>query len=117
MAANPQYATVHLVSQNKGRTKAIDAYCSDVANAQVRFDEGNGAGAATPTKYTIPFNGYIFDFTMEADMTDTNVLQLTIGGAPTGDWMRYKNHLSTAERTALIIPVAKGQELGFIQRA
>lgn len=113
--ATPAYGTILLVSP-KGVTRAIDMYLSDVANAQANFDEGQGATTTSATKFPIPFSGYLKDISLENDIVDCEALQLTVNGAPSGDFFRSVNHLSTAERMKFAIPVLAGQEIGIIQR-
>lgn len=117
MVAAPQYATVTLYNKG-GLTKAIDTYLSDVANANGNFDSGQGASSTSDDEYVIPFGGHIIDFSINTGMTDTTKIEVLVNNTPTGDFLRYANHLNTlTSRIPLRIPVTAGQRIRFIQRA
>ena len=114
MTAAPQYGT--LIISDGSTSINVDVYLSDVANGAVNFDSGVSAGSASETFYKCPINGRIIDFSIKTGMTDTTAMRCTIDGSPTKSVCRYGNHLNTmALRPALNIPVAAGENIGFIQ--
>lgn len=118
MVAAPQYASI-TVTDPKGRiTRTIDSYLSDVDAAVVRFDNGQGASSTSGEEFFAPLSGWITDFSIASGMTDTTKIQLLVNGRPTGDHLRYANHVNTlANRVPLRIPVISGQRVSAIQRA
>jgi len=116
MAAAPQYGTLTITD---GSTSiAVDVYLSDVANAAVNFDSGISASATSETFYKCPINGKITDFSILTGMTDTTCMRVTINGSPTKSVVRYNSHLNTlSQRPSLNIPVAAGENIGFVQLA
>lgn len=118
MVAAPQYATLTIVGPRGIATKAVDMYLSDVADARVNFDSGQGASSSSQDDYYSPFTGFITDFSIASGMTDTTKIQVLRDNTPTGDHLRFANHLNSLNsRIPLRIPVVKGQRIGAIQRA
>ena len=117
MAATPQRGTLQLEGIS-GMKYTKEVYVSDVANANITFDGGAGAGSGSPTKWTAPEPIAIVDFSMITGTADTTKIQMTRNGTATGDILRYANHLSTLNsRPALGIVFAQGDEIGGIQLA
>lgn len=118
MVAAPQYATITMVGPRGQLTKAIDTYLSDVADARGNFDSGQGASSTSENEFIAPFSGFIADFSIPTGMTDTTKVQVLVNNTPTGDHLRYANHLNTlTSRIPLRIPVAAGSRFTMIQRA
>jgi len=92
---------------------------SDVANAQVTWDNGSGASSTSSTFYKAPENIVIYDFSVATGLTDTTNFVLTSDGAQIqNSRLRYANFLnSIATRPVLNIGIAKGSNLGAIQAA
>lgn len=116
MVAAPQYASMTITD---GSTSiSVDLYLSDVVNGAVNFDSGISAGATSETFYKCPINGKIIDLSILTGMTDTTCVRATINGSPTKSVIRYNSHLNTSsQRTQLNIPVAAGENIGFVQLA
>jgi hypothetical protein len=118
MAAAPQYGTFSFQGIATGRVYNVDAYFSDVADALVTFDAGAGASATSPTSFTAPENLLLFDQAIVTGMTDTTKIQILRGNQPTGDFLRYSQHLTTsALRSPLRIGFRAGVEIRAIQKA
>ena len=118
MAAAPQSGTFVFAGLQTGRNYNKDVYCSDVANALINWDVGQGAGSGTETFWTAPESCVIVDFTQVTGMTDTVSLQVTVNGVPTGDIIRFANHLNTLNsRPILNIPVPAGGKVSCNQLA
>lgn len=118
MAATPQYGSMTFVGLRSGRTYTKDVYLSDVANALVRWDAGQGAGAATPTEWICPEPVALVDYAQVTGTQDTTKLQLTVNGIPTGDILRYVPHLTTnSKRPSLLLKIATYARIGALQLA
>lgn len=117
MAATPKNATFTFQGAS-GKNYNVDAYCSDVANALVRFDGGAGAGSATPEYWRAPENVLLKDISIVTGMQDTTKLQILRNNAATGDIARYVPHVSTAPfRPAMNVGYAMGTEVRALQLA
>jgi hypothetical protein len=117
MAATPQSATFVFVGQS-GQTYHVDAYVSDVAAANVRFDSGAGSGAATNTFWMPPENVTLTDVSIVTGTADTTRMRLVVNGRPLTSILRYVLHVSTNPyRPALRIGFAKGSQVTAIQLA
>lgn len=118
MAAAPQYGTFIFQGLQSGRIYNVDAYFSDVADALVNFDGGAGAGSASPTSFTAPEALILIDQSIVTGMTDTTKIQVLRNNQPTGDFLRYTQHLTTsALRSPLRIGFGPGVEVRAIQKA
>lgn len=116
MAAAPQYGT--MTYQTGGGSVAVDIYISDVVNAPVNFDSGNGAAATSETFWNAPANGAIVDFSILTGLTDTTKGGFVIGGSRTKTTVRWANHLNTLPfRTPLNIPCGAGESISMVQLA
>lgn len=114
MAAAPQYGTMTVLAG--GIRTPIDIYISDVVDAAVRFDNGRGAGAATPDYFTAPTDLAIVDISVPTGLTDTTKIQPTVNNKTIGAVVRYANQLNTlAYRVPMNLRVFRGQTLRFIQ--
>jgi len=118
MVAAPQYGTFTLVGLRTGRVYNVDAYFSDVADALVNFDGGGGAGTTSPTSFTCPEDVLLVDQSIVTGMTDTTKIQVLRNNQPTGDFLRFTQHLTTsAQRSPVRLGFARGTELRAIQKA
>jgi len=101
-----------------GKTYSKDLYVSDVDAALVNVDGGSGASSTSPTDWIPPEPVILTDYSMVTGTQDTEKLQVTRDGVPTGDFLRYSIHLTTlANRPRLTIPFGARQKIAFIQRA
>lgn len=117
MAATPQSGTFTFVGQS-GTTYAVDAYFSDVAGGNVRFDSGSGSGAATNTFWLPPENVVLTDIAIVTGTTDTTRARLVVNGRPLLSIFRYVLHVSTNNlRPRLNIGFAKNSQFTAIQLA
>jgi len=119
MAAAPQRATFAFRGLETGRVYNVDSYLSDVANAQINLDSGNGAGTTSLTYYKIPEKATLIDFSIVTGMTDTTNIALTSDGAQIpGARLRYANFLNTlSQRAPIQVTFARGSNFGAIQVA
>jgi len=119
MVAAPQYATAIFLGLQTGKTYAVDMYLSDVANADVNWDSGNGAGASSLTYWKAPENVVFQDLAINTGMTDTTNIALTSDGAQIpGARLRFAQHVNTiATRPKLQIGFKMGSNVGAIQIA
>jgi len=118
MAATPRYGTL-MARGASGTTYAIDIYVSDVANASVNFDNGNGASSTSLTYWKAPENCIIYDLSLASGLADTTNMVLTSDGSQIPKIaIRYANFLnSLATRPTLQVGIRAGSQLGAIQRA
>ncbi len=115
MVAAPQLGTFTLVGAS-GQHYTKDVYISDVVGGLVRFSAGGLAGATTLDHWTPPEPVRLVDFSILVGLTDTEALQITRAGNPTGDVLRYANHLNTLNsRPIPNIPFGVGMEMGANQ--
>ncbi len=118
MAAAPQFGTMVFHGQQSGRVYNVDIYFSDVVDAQIRWDGGGGASANSPDSFTAPEPLILNDFSIVTGMTDTTKIQVLRNNQPTGDFLRYTQHLTTAPvRSPLRLGFAAGVQIRAIQKA
>jgi len=118
MVAAPQYGTFIFKGVQSGRIYNVDAYFSDVADALGNFDGGAGASATSPTSFTAPEDLLLLDQSIVTGMTDTTKIQILRNNQPTGDFLRYTQHLTTsAVRSPLRLGFRRGTEIRCIQKA
>lgn len=118
MAATPQYGTFTFVGVRSRRIYNVDAYFSDVADALVTFDAGAGAGSTSPTSFTAPEPLILTDVSIVTGTADTTKIQILRGNQPTGDFLRYTQHLTTsAQRSPVRLGFNAGIEIRAIQKA
>lgn len=118
MVAAPQYGTFIFMGARSKRIYNVDAYFSDVADALVNFDGGAGAGTASPTSWTAPEPVVLVDQSIVTGMTDTTKIQVLRNNQPTGDFLRYTQHLTTsALRSPIRTGFNQGVEVRAIQKA
>ena len=118
MAAAPQSGTLSFVGVQTKRTYTIDIYISDVVAANMNFDSGAGASAASDQFWIAPENCILKDFSIKTGLTDTTKLAIVANGVATGNRLRYANFLNTlAFRPVLQIPFRAGSKVGAIQEA
>ena len=118
MAAAPQYGTLVFHGQQSGRVYNVDAYFSDVVDGLVNFDAGAGASATSPLSFTAPEPVVLKDFAIVTGMTDTTKIQILRNNQPTGDFLRYTMHLTTAPvRSPMQLGFNHGVEIRAIQKA
>jgi len=95
-----------------------DCYFSDVADGLATFDAGGGASATSPTSWTAPEDVLLVDFSIVTGMADTTKIQVLRNNQPTGDFLRYTQHLTTsAMRSPVRVGFARGTEVRAIQKA
>lgn len=117
MAATPQYGTFTFIGRS-GRIYNVDSYFSDVADALVTFDGGGGAGTTSPSSWTCPEAVVLVDQSIVTGTQDTTKIQVLRNNQPTGDFLRYTQHLTTsAQRSPLRIGFLPGTEVRAIQKA
>lgn len=120
MAATPQYGTMVFtgVTGRIPRVYNVDIYVSDVAEAAVRFDGGGGAGSSSPDSFTPPEPVILIDFAIVTGTQDTTKIQILRNNQPTGDFLRYTQHLTTsAMRSPVRLGFDKGTQVRAIQKA
>lgn len=118
MVAAPQYGTFTFVGMTTKRIYNVDAYYSDVADALVNFDGGGGAGTTSPTSFTAPEPLVLVDVSIVTGMTDTTKIQVLRNNQPTGDFLRFTQHLTTsAQRSPVRLGFRQGVEIRAIQKA
>ncbi len=118
MAAAPQYGTMVFIGAQSKRVYNVDSYFSDVVDALGNFDGGGGASATSPDSFTAPEDLLLNDFSIVTGMTDTTKIQILRGNQPTGDFLRYTQHLTTAPaRSPLRLGFARGTQVRVIQKA
>jgi hypothetical protein len=118
MVAAPQYGTFVFKGAQSGRIYNVDAYFSDVADALVNFDGGGGSGASSPTSFTAPEALILVDVSIVTGMTDTTKIQTLRNNQPTGDFLRFTQHLTTSPaRSPIFMGFARGTEIRAIQKA
>jgi hypothetical protein len=117
MAAAPQFGTFLFKGVLSGRLYNVDAYFSDVNDTFVRFDGGAGASATSPDSW-IPGEAVVLvDQSIVSGMTDTTKIQILRGNSPTGDFLRYTQHLTTsAFRSPLSIGFQPGIPVRVLQK-
>ncbi len=118
MAAAPQFGTMTFQGVNTGRIYNVDVYHSDVADALVTWDGGAGAGTASPSSFTAPEAIVLIDYAIVTGMTDTTKIQILRNNQPTGDFLRFTQHLTTsAFRSPIRLGFRPGVEVRAIQKA
>jgi len=116
MAATPKSASFTLTG--RGGSKSLDAYVSDVAGANVRFDSGAGASATSDTFYIAQADGVITRFSMVTGTADTTRISIVLNGVQIGSILRYDVNLTTlANPQQLAIPFKAGDKISAIQLA
>lgn len=116
--AAPQFGTYIFVGLRSQRVYNVDAYHSDVADALVNFDGGGGASATSPTSWTCPEPVLFLDQAIVTGMTDTTKLQILRNNQPTGDFLRFTQHLTTSPaRSPVRLGFQQGTEFRAIQKA
>ncbi|KKM00383.1 hypothetical protein LCGC14_1804980 [marine sediment metagenome] len=118
MVAAPQLGTFVFVGIGTGQNYNKDIYISDVSQGLVNFSSGGVASATSQSHWRPPEDVLLVDFSVLTGLTDTEVLQLTRDSVPTGDVIRYANHLNTLNsRPRLNVAFAAGSEIRANQLA
>lgn len=119
MAAAPKYGTMMFRGLASGKSYAVDVYHSDVANALVNWDSGNGAGTGSLTYYKAPEDMVLYDYSVVTGLTDTTNISLTADGSQIPNArLRYTQFVNTiAFRPTLAIGFKRGTNVGAIQVA
>jgi len=119
MAATPKYGTLMFQGLQTGRAYADDIYVSDVAAAQLTFDNGSGASASSLTYWKAPEDVLLTDFSIATGTADTTNFVLTSDGAQVANSrLRYANFVNTLNnRPKLNIGFKRGSNIGAIQSA
>jgi len=114
MAASYGAAIFHGKS---GQVYYKDIYLDDSANARVRWDGGQGAGAASPTEWYPPEGVMLIDVCIQAATAQTKT-QIIRNNVPTGDMVRNSINLSTiTNRPRLGTVYNSGDKVEMIQLA
>jgi len=118
MAATPQYGTFVFRGLQTGRVYNVDIYMSDVADALVRFDGGAGASQTSPDSFIPTEPVALIDVAIVTGTADTTKIQILRGNQPTGDFLRYTQHLTTSPfRSPVNLGFAAGTPVRAIQKA
>lgn len=118
MAAAPQYGTMVFIGVQSKRVYNVDMYLSDIVDGLGNFDGGGGASATSPDSFTAPEDLLLNDMSIVTGMTDTTKVQILRGNQPTGDFLRYTQHLTTAPaRSPLRLGFGRGVQIRVIQKA
>lgn len=116
MVATPQYFTA--MFSNGGPPEYIDGYISDVADAYVRWDGGQGAGAASPTEYKMPRTQALVSMNISGDPVDTTKVMVFRNGKYTNNILRYLHFQhDTVSKPSLLIWFNQGDTLQLVQKA
>ena len=116
--AAPQFGTFIFQGLRSQRVYNVDAYFSDVVDGLTNFDGGGGSSATSPTSWTCPEPVILIDQSIVTGMTDTTKIQTLRGNQPTGDFLRYTQHLTTSPvRSPLRLGFGQGVEFRAIQKA
>lgn len=113
----PTYGTMMLRGLASGKTYAVDFYIADVANNQVRFDSGSGAGTGSLQYWKVPEDCVLFDMSLATGPTVIFSLVPTADGAIIpGVRMRIANFLNTlAFRPTLAVGFKRGTNMGALE--
>lgn len=118
MAPTPQFGAMIFMGLSTGQKYNRDIYLADVNAALINWDGGAGASATSPEEWIAPEPVALIDFAIVTGTADTEKLQITRNGIPTGDMLRYTLYLSTlANRPAPNIFFAAGARIAAIQIA
>lgn len=118
MAATPQYGTFSFMGVSTQRIYNVDIYISDVADALITWDGGAGAASTSPSSWTAPEPVILFDVAIVTGTQDTTKLQVLRNNMPTGDFLRYTQHLTTSSvRSPVRLGFMTGTEVRAIQKA
>ena len=118
MAAAEQYGTFVFRGLVTGRVYNVDIYVSDVADALITFDGGAGAGATSPDSFIPTEPVALIDVAIVTGAADTTKIQILRGNQPTGDFLRYSQHLTTSPfRSPVNLGFAAGMPVRAIQKA
>jgi len=116
MFVTPTKAIFTFLGLQTGQTYPIEAYISDVANANVRFDSGQGASASSDTFWTPPEYVQLRDISIKTGPTVSFKLRLVVNGINQPGLYRYEMHLSTlALRPAISLAVAAGARFAAVE--
>ncbi|KKL87476.1 hypothetical protein LCGC14_1934340 [marine sediment metagenome] len=116
MYVTPKSATFSFLGLQTGVVYPIEAYISDVANANVRFDSGGGASATSAEFWTPPENVQLRDFAQVVGPTVAFKLRLSINGVNAPGLLRFEMHLSTLSfRPPLSLVVPAGGRFSAVQ--
>lgn len=118
MVAAPQYGTMTFKGMRSQRIYNVDVYHNDVADNLMRFDGGGGASATSPDSFTPPEPVLLIDYAIVTGMTDTTKIQVLRNNQPTGDFLRFTQHLTTsAQRSPVLVGFNAGVQVRGIQKA
>lgn len=118
MVAAPQLGTMVFAGIASGQAYNKDIYHSDVVAGLVNFSSGGAAGVGTQEHWRPQEDVLLVDYSILTGMTDTTNLQLTRDAVPTGDILRYANHLNTLNsRPRLNVVFPAGSEVRANQLA
>lgn len=116
--AAPQLGTLVFAGLSTGQNYNKDIYIGDVANALVNWSSGGVASATSQQHWRPQEDVMLVDFSVLTGLADTEALQLTRDAVPTGDVLRYANHLNTLNsRPRLNVVFGAGSEVRCNQLA
>lgn len=114
----PKNAVFTFLGLVTGTIYPIEAYISDVANGNVRFDSGAGAGATSSEFWTPPEPVQLRDYSQVSGPTVAFKLRLSVNGVNAPGLLRFEMHLSTNPfRPPLSLAIPAGARLSAIQLA
>lgn len=112
----PKNATFSFLGLITGVIYEIEAYLSDVANANVRFDSGAGATATSAEFWTPAEDCQLRDYAQVAGPTVIFKLRVAINGVNAPGLLRLESHLTTSpQRSPLSLMVSAGSRFSAIQ--
>jgi len=89
-----QNGTLTGIGLSTGKTYLIDVYAPDAAGTYWTFNLNGPAGSGNTAQLVVPENIQVFDFSIAASPTATNVTLIADSAAVTGGIMRYANFLA-----------------------
>lgn len=118
MAAAATYGNMSFRGRQTGQLYPIDIYISDVAGQTLRFDGGNGAGAASTQYVTFGEPVILEDVAILVGGTDTEKFRVTANEKPLPHVIRYSLQLNTLNnRAKLNIPFQANTRISGFQIA
>ena len=116
MGVTPTKLNFTFLGLSTGMTYPIEGYIADVANANVRFDSGQGASATSDTFWTPPEPVQLRDISIKEGPTVTFKLRLVVNGVNMPGLYRYEMHLSTLSmRPAISLGVPAGARFAAVE--
>lgn len=112
----PKNATFSFLGLATGMIYEIEAYLSDVADANVRFDSGAGASATSAEFWTPAEDCQLRDYAQVSGPTVIFKLRIAINGVNAPGLLRLESHLTTSPfRSPVSLMVPAGSRFSAIQ--